>query len=69
MRVLEAQERIFECVYVLVDAMGYAATAREMSICLYRLAYMEWRQGRKRLAVACYERSKRLHGESASQAK
>lgn len=68
-RVLEAQERIFECVDVLVDAMGYAATAREMSICLYRLAYMEWRLGRNRLAVACYERSMRLHGEIASQAK
>lgn len=68
-RVLEAQERIFECVDILVDAMGYAATAREMSICLYRLAYMEWRLGRNRLAVACYERSMRLHGEIASQAK
>ena len=68
-RVLEAQERIFECVDVLVDAMGYAATAREMSICLYRLAYMEWRLGRNRLAVACYERSMCLHGEIASQAK
>ena len=68
-RVLEAQERIFECVDVLVDAMGYAATAREMSICLYRLAYMEWRLGRNRLAVACYERSMRLHGEIASPAK
>lgn len=68
-RVLEAQERIFECADVLVDALGYAATAREMSICLYRLAYMEWRLGRNRLAVACYERSMRLHGEIASQAK
>lgn len=68
-RVLEAQERIFECVDVLVDALGYAATAREMSICLYRLAYMEWRLGRNRLAVACYERSMRLHGEIAAQAR
>lgn len=68
-RVLEAQERIFECVDVLVDAMGYAATAREMSICLYRLAYMEWRLGRNHLAVACYERSMRLHGEIAAQAR
>lgn len=68
-RVLEAQERIFECVDVLVAAMGYAATAREMSICLYRLAYMEWRLGRNRLAVACYERSMSLHGEIAAQAK
>lgn len=68
-RVLEAQERIFECVDVLVDAMGYAATAREMSICLYRLAYMEWRLGRNRLAVACYELSMRLHGEIAGQAR
>lgn len=68
-RVLEAQERIFECVDVLVDTLGYAATAREMSICLYRLAYMEWRLGRNRLAVACYERSMRLHGEIAGQAR
>lgn len=68
-RVLEAQERIFECVDVLVDTLGYTATAREMSICLYRLAYMEWRLGRNRLAVACYERSMRLHGEIAAQAR
>lgn len=68
-RVLEAQERIFECVDVLVGALGYTATAREMSICLYRLAYMEWRLGRNRLAVACYERSMRLHGEIAAQAR
>ena len=68
-RVLEAQERIFECVDVLVDTLGYAATAREMSICLYRLAYMEWRLGRNRLAVACYERSMCLHGEIAGQAR
>lgn len=68
-RVLEAQERIFECVDVLVGALGYTATAREMSICLYRLAYMEWRLGRNSLAVACYERSMRLHGEIAAQAR
>ena len=38
-------------------------------MCIRDRAYMEWRLGRNRLAVACYERSMRLHGEIASQAK
>lgn len=68
-RALEAQERIFECVETLCAAIGYAATARDASICLYRLAYMEWRLGRTDLAIACYQRSMQLHGEIAGQAK
>ncbi len=68
-RMLEAQERIFECADVLTEALGYAVTAREMSICHYRLAYMEWRLGRNRLAIACYERSISLSGEVADQAR
>ena len=67
-RVLEAQERLFECAEELSSAIGFAATAREASICLYRLAYMEWRLGRSTVAVACYERAIQLHGEIADQA-
>ena len=68
-RVLEAQERLFECVDALAAAIGFSVTAREASICFYRLAYMEWRLGRSALAVACYERAMQLHGEMAGQAR
>lgn len=67
-RCLEAQERIFECADALCAAIGFAATTREMSICFYRLAYMEWRLGRNDLAIACYQRSIQLGGDVADQA-
>lgn len=68
-RCLEDQSRIFEAVDVLVDAIGYAATARDLAILFYRLAFMEWKLGRSDLAVPCYQRSIQLHPEMAEQSR
>ena len=68
-RCLEEQTRIFEAADLLSDAIAYSATARDMSICFYRLAFMEWKLGRGDLSVACYQRAIDLHGEIAGQAR
>ena len=68
-RCLEGQARIFEAADLLGDAICYSATARDMSICFYRLAFMEWKLGRGDLSVACYQRAIDLHGEIAGQAR
>ena len=66
-RCLEDQSRIFEAVDLLKGAIERSSTARDMAICFYRLAYMEWKLGRSDLAVACYQRSLTLHLEMAEQ--
>ncbi len=68
-RCLEGQARIFEAADLLSDAVCYSATARDMSICFYRLAFMEWKLGRGDLSVACYQRAIDLHGEISGQAR
>lgn len=68
-RCLEGQARIFEAADLLISAISYSATARDMSICFYRLAFMEWKLGRADLSVACYQRAIDLHGEIADQAR
>lgn len=68
-RCLEEQSRIFEAADLLKDAISRAATVRDMSICFYRLAYMEWKLGRADLAVACYQRSIALHPEISQHAR
>ena len=65
---LEAQERIFECEDGLTEAIGFCSGLRELAICFYRLAFMEWRLGRNELAVACYQRCLSLRQEISSQA-
>lgn len=67
-RCLEEQSRIFESADLLKEAIGFSSTARDMSICFYRLAYMEWKLGRNDLAIACYQRSISLHPEMAANA-
>ena len=67
-RCLEEQSRILEAADLLKDAIGFSSTARDMSICFYRLAFMEWRLGRSDLAVACYQRSMELNPQIAEQA-
>ena len=52
-----------------ISAIGFSSTARDMSICFYRLAYMEWKLGRPDLSVACYQRSIELHPEVAPNAR
>ncbi|HJA29614.1 MAG TPA: tetratricopeptide repeat protein [Candidatus Olsenella pullicola] len=68
-RCLEEQSRIFEAADLLKQAIGYSSTVRDMAICFYRLAYMEWKLGRNDLAVACYQRSIELHPEVAQNAR
>lgn len=66
-RCLEEQSRVFEAADALVGAIREAVTPREVSICFYRLAYMEWKLGRSDLAVACYQRSM-AHDDEIAQA-
>ena len=68
-RCLEEQSRIFEAADLLKQAIGYSSTVRDMAICFYRLAYMEWKLGRSDLAVACYQRSIELHPDIAQNAR
>lgn len=67
-RALENQTRIFEAADVLTHTIERASSPRDMSVCFYRLAYMEWKLGRSDLAVACYQRSIQLHRDFAAQA-
>lgn len=68
-RVLEEQSRIFEASDLIKEAIGYASTSRDLAICFYRLAYMEWKLGRSDLAVACYQRAIALHPAVAEMAR
>lgn len=68
-RCLEEQTHIFEAEDLLKETVPRCSTARDMSVCLYRLAYMEWRLGRNDLAVACYQRSIELHPEMSEMAR
>lgn len=68
-RCLEEQSRIFEAADLLRETIARSSTVRDMSICHYRLAFMEWKLGRSDLAVACYQRAIELHPEIAAQAR
>lgn len=68
-RCLEEQSRIFEAADLLKETIGQAATMRDLSVCFYRLAYMEWKLGREDLAVACYQRAIQLHPDIVQQAR
>lgn len=68
-RCLEEQSRIFEAADLLKETIASAITVRDMAICFYRLAYMEWKLGRGDLAIACYQRSMQLSFEIARQAR
>ncbi len=68
-RCLEEQSRIFEAADLLKHTIEICPSARELAICFYRLAFMEWKLGRSDLAVACYQRAIALHEDIAGQAK
>lgn len=68
-RCLEEQSRIFEAADLLRETIARSSTVRDMAICHYRLAFMEWKLGRSDLAVACYQRAIELHPEVAAQAR
>ena len=67
-RVLEELSRIYEARDLLVDAVGYASCLSDMAVCLYRLAFMEWKLGRARTSVACYTRAADLNTEVSERA-
>ena len=67
-RILEDATRVYEAADLLKEYIEKSSTLRDMAVCLYRLAYMEWKLGRSDLAVACYQRSIRLFPPNAAQA-
>lgn len=67
-RCLEELSRIYEAVDALKLAIERASSVREMSICFYRLAFMEWKLGHGPACVACYQRAMELHGEIRERA-
>ncbi len=68
-RCLENSSRLFEAAEVLTRAIDEAVSAKDMSVCFYRLAYMQWRLGRFELAGACYQRAIELNREVGAQAR
>ena len=67
-RILEDAERVYEAADLLKEYIDKSSTARDIAICLYRLAYMEWKLGRSDLAVACYQRSISMFPPNSAQA-
>lgn len=67
-RTLEGQSRIFEASDLIQKAVAMSGTTRDLGICFYRLAFMEWRLGQGQLAVACYVRAAGLRSDVADQA-
>ena len=67
-RVLEELSRIYEARNLLVDAIGYASCLSDMAVCFYRLAFMEWKLGRAKTSVACYQRAADLNTEVSERA-
>ncbi|MDO4850164.1 MAG: hypothetical protein Q4B45_10410 [Coriobacteriia bacterium] len=67
-RVLEELSRIYEARDLLVDAIGYASCLSDMAVCLYRLAFMEWKLGRAKTSIACYQRAADLNTEVSERA-
>lgn len=67
-RELEELSRTFEAESLLLKALDVACTDRELAVCYYRLAYMEWKLGRNQLAVACYQYAIGVHPAVAFQA-
>ena len=67
-RTLEEQGSIFEAADLLKKAILISSTSRDLCICFYRLAFMEWKLGEGQLAVACYVRSMGFRSDVAQQA-
>ena len=57
LRILENDARIFEAEELIRSWLPNASIPRDVALCHYRLAYMEWKLGRNDLALACYRRS------------
>ena len=49
-------------------ASRMSGTTRDLGICFYRLAFIEWKLGHGQLAAACYARATELRSDVADQA-
>ncbi len=67
-RELEELSRTFESEALLVKSLDVATSDRELAVCYYRLAYMEWKLGRNELSLACYQYAIVTHPAIAPQA-
>jgi len=67
-RTLEEQSCVFEASDLIKKAVAMSGTARDLGICFYRLAFMEWKLGQGQLAAACYVRAAELRSDVADQA-
>ncbi len=67
-RCLENASRLYEASELLCATIEQACSARDMALCFYRLAFMQWRLGRKQVAGACYQRAIALYRGLARQA-
>lgn len=67
-RTLEGQSCVFEASDLIQKAVTMSGTTRDLGICFYRLAFIEWKLGQGQLAAACYARAAELHSDMADQA-
>lgn len=67
-RILENMSRIYDAADLLMETINRCSTVRDLAVCFYRLAYMQWKLGRNDLAAACYERAIMLKTPILSQA-
>lgn len=67
-RVLESKSDVFGAVDCVKAIMRQATSQHDLSICLYRLAYFEWKLGQLKLSVACYRAAISLQTALSSQA-
>ncbi|MBQ6395633.1 MAG: hypothetical protein IJH87_04755, partial [Atopobiaceae bacterium] len=67
-RTLERESRIFEAVEELIRGIKLSLSARDSALCLYRLAYMEWKLGNSELSAYCYTRALRWRTDIYDQA-
>lgn len=67
-RCLEELSRIYEAIDQLKLAIERVSTVQEMAVCIYRLAFMEWKLGHGKTSVACYARAAELPSQIRDRA-
>ncbi len=68
-RCLEEASRLYEASEVLVGAIRTAVSTNDLAICFYRLAFMQWRLNRPKVAAACYLRAIAINRDLAARIK
>lgn len=67
-RVLENRSDVFAAADLVRQVLSHATSNHDLALCLYRLAYFEWKLGRGKLSVACYKAVIALHTTISGQA-